>query len=171
MTEPRKLNNFLLFQGATKALRMDILVRYLCLALPEVNYQLIKQFHLGEGLNNVVSSVQQLIGPAVSILQGRVNAGHPHSSAEHTLETVREEWCALVADMRSDCSTAINEILIIILETDVSHQSTGSGRVSKNGEFVNQNADLRLNQKYSELVTKIQLELSSERMQAVEATK
>lgn len=144
---------------------MDILVRYLCLALPEVNYQLIKQFHLGEGLNNVVSSVQQLIGPAVSILQGRVNAGH-RSSAEHTLETVREEWCALVADMRTDCSTAINEILTIILETEVTHQSTGSGRISKNGEFVNQNADLRLSQKYTDVVTKTQQEMSAEQMLA-----
>ncbi len=33
-----------------KGLRMDILVKYLCLTLPEVNYQLIKQFQLGEGL-------------------------------------------------------------------------------------------------------------------------
>ena len=149
---------------------MDILVRYLCLALPEVNYQLIKQFQLGEGLNNVVSSVQQLIGPAVAILQGRVNSGQLHS-AQHTLETVRGDWCALVADMRAESCTAINEILIIILDTEVSNQNTGSGRISKNGEFVNQNADLRLYQKYTDFVTKTQQELSTERMQASEAGK
>jgi hypothetical protein len=63
-----------------------------------------------------------------------------HFAPEHTLETIREEWCSLVADMKTESSTAINEILTIILETDV--PQAPAVKLSKNGELVNQNADL-----------------------------
>ena len=148
-----------LFQGAMKGLRMDILVKYLCLALPEVNYELIKNFQLGEGLADIVGTVQQLVGPAVAILQARLNSGQSQS-AGLTLETIREEWCALVADMKSDSSTAITEILTVLLETEAPQQMTV--KVSKNGEFVNQNADLKLSLKYQEWVSKMQQELPNQ---------
>jgi hypothetical protein len=45
-----------------------------------------------------------------------------------------------VADMKTESSTAINEILTIILETDV--PQAPAVKLSKNGELVNQNADL-----------------------------
>jgi hypothetical protein len=79
------------------------------------------------------------------------------SSAGHTLEAIRNDWCALLADAKAEAGTALTEVLTVILDTEVTHQI--SVRPSKNGEFVNLNADLKLSQKYKEMVSKMQQEL------------
>ncbi len=123
-----------------------------------MNFQLIKQFQLGEEIPEVVNLIQQLVVPGLAILQTRANAGNLDSAA-HTLEAIRSDWCALLAEAKEEARTALPEILTVILDTETQQIPA---RLSKNCEFVNLNADLKLSSKYREMVSKLQQELTSD---------
>ena len=101
--------------------------------------------------------VQQLIVPGLTILQTRINNGLSMSAAQ-TLEDIRNDWCALLGDAKTDAGTnALTEVLTFVLE-EASQQLPD--RPSKNGEFVNLNADLKLSVKYKEMLHRLQQELN-----------
>ena len=106
----------------------------------------------------MVNLVQQLVVPGLSILQTRANAGNLDSAA-HTLEAIRSDWCELLGEAKEDAGTALSEVLPVILNTEPQQIPV---RLSKNGEFVNLNADLKLSIKYREMVSKLLQELTND---------
>ena len=101
--------------------------------------------------------VQQLVVPGLSILQTRKNSGMSLSVGQ-TLEEIRADWCALLGEASSeDGTTALTEILTFVLEEGSQQLPL---RLSKNGEFVNLNADLKLSMKYKDILSQLQHRLN-----------
>jgi hypothetical protein len=105
----------------------------------------------------VVKAVHEQVVPALTILQSRINAGHS-LSASHTLEVLRNDWCAMLAEMdaKAESSAALSEVLTVVLDTEA--QLTV--KLTKNCDMVRYNDDQRLHHKYQEVVLKLLQELS-----------
>ena len=127
--------------------------------------------------------------PVVVILQARVDKGlnstaqqqqqqHQQQQQQQqsyigpeaqTLEEVRSDWCALVGDTdaTSEASTVISDVIPMIL-LDSPSLNMIPQKPSKIRECIDQNLDLKLSYRYSEVINRLQQPRQSDQPQHCE---
>lgn len=114
---------------------------------------------MGERINEVVSTVRQVVVPVLVLLQNHL-ARDSSQAAAKILEGIRCDWCALLGESDVSNSEAVSQILRLVLEPPadaLSVQLAGVG--GRRHEFVDQVAELQLADKYCEVVRQLHKEV------------
>lgn len=126
-----------------------MIMKYIRLSVKEVNHSLIKQFKLGERLDEVIKQVRYLVVPVLILLEKRIVAQPESGSDKQCLEDVRGQWCALLGDQDMP-QDSLTEVLSIVLEPPP--EACPTLLKFKNSEFIELQADLKLGDRYSNAV-------------------
>ena len=144
-----------------KTLKPSPIVRYTSLALFEVHTSTMKQFKLGERLDEAKERIRGLICPALFLLDDWLKTSNVvqdscSSFVGQTVEKVRSEWCSLLGEadtMAAGANEALSEMLTLILETPAPKAEHGDGsRLPKNRDHIDQQVDLKLAESYRQAV-------------------
>jgi len=161
----------LLYNAPNVGFSSSLLCRFLCLAVNEVNRDLIKQFNRVQSVysdgrrvtsgQDICNLVKQLVVPVLGMLQARSNCGDGSKEEEGVLESVRDSWCSLLSNESSadqaNNSASITDILGVVLELPAESASLmTSCKLSEREkrEIVDANADMKLSERYRSTVRK-----------------